>query len=226
MDTTPETMSDFFDRRVDTYEAHMLNQVTDAVAFYHETALLVSAEEGLDLLDLGCGTGLELDEIFKMKPDINVTGIDLSTEMLERLQAKHTDKAKQLHLINGSYFDIDLGYERFTTAVSVQTMHHFTYEKKRKLYSKIYRCLRNHSCYIETDYTARSQQEEDAFLVKRSHLKSKQDPDGKLYHIDIPCTVGNQLHLLQDAGFEQVTCYRRYHQTALFIAKKLNGASV
>lgn len=35
------------------------------------------------LLDLGCGTGLELGRIFQRFPDISVTGVDLSSEMLK-----------------------------------------------------------------------------------------------------------------------------------------------
>ena len=38
------------------------------------------------------GTGLELDEIFRLRPDISVTGIDLEPAMLERLKAKHRDR--------------------------------------------------------------------------------------------------------------------------------------
>ena len=44
-----------------------------------------------NVLDLGCRTGLELDEIFKIYPQISVTGIDLSAEMLEELKRKHGD---------------------------------------------------------------------------------------------------------------------------------------
>ena len=38
------------------------------------------------VLDLGCGTGLELDEIFRYFPDLAVTGIDLTREMLQQLK--------------------------------------------------------------------------------------------------------------------------------------------
>lgn len=38
-----------------------------------------------EILDIGCGTGLELDEIWKRNPEISVTGIDLSQSMLNEL---------------------------------------------------------------------------------------------------------------------------------------------
>ncbi|WP_367355490.1 trans-aconitate 2-methyltransferase [Atribacter sp.] len=45
-------------------------------------------ETVVNLLDLGCGTGLELDEIFKIRPNIKVTGVDLSKAMLGILNKK------------------------------------------------------------------------------------------------------------------------------------------
>lgn len=41
------------------------------------------------LLDIGCGSGLELDTVFQRFPSLQVTGIDLSEKMLDRLVQKH-----------------------------------------------------------------------------------------------------------------------------------------
>ena len=62
-----EKMSDFFTSRVDTYDEHMLNDVEGCKEAYIRMAELVP-ENTENLLDLGCGTGLELDEIFKATP--------------------------------------------------------------------------------------------------------------------------------------------------------------
>ena len=40
------------------------------------------------LLDLGCGTGLELDRVFARWPELAVTGVDLCAAMLEKLREK------------------------------------------------------------------------------------------------------------------------------------------
>lgn len=58
-----ETMSGFFDRRVDSYEDHM----RPWRAYYRWLGELIPAQAET-LLDLGCGTGLELDEIFRLPP--------------------------------------------------------------------------------------------------------------------------------------------------------------
>jgi RimJ/RimL family protein N-acetyltransferase len=86
-----EQMSDFFTARVDGYDTHMLNDVKGCKDGYIKMAELVPLHTKT-ILDLGCGTGLELDEIFKRFPDISVLGIDLTQAMLDKLIQKHSDK--------------------------------------------------------------------------------------------------------------------------------------
>ena len=82
-DEPAEDMNGFFAARVDTYEAHM--SVWDKA--YGRVAELTPGDCG-PLLDLGCGTGLELDRIFARWPELAVTGVDLCAAMLEKLRAK------------------------------------------------------------------------------------------------------------------------------------------
>lgn len=214
-----EEMSLFFDKRVNGYEKHMLEKVSGARRFYTETARLIPTGRHINLLDLGCGTGLELDEIFKLNPTVQVTGIDLSSKMLEHLKYKHEDKADRLNLIQGSYFDVDFG-KVYDIALSVQTMHHFTYKQKVALYSKICHHLRTGGCYIETDYIADSQKQEDFFFARSRQLTADTEPNGCFYHIDTPCTITNQIRLLKLAGFQEVALHRRYAHAAILIARK------
>lgn len=107
-----EKMSDFFAARVEGYDEHMLTEVAGCKEGYAEMARLVPIS-CKTLLDLGCGTGLELDEIFKKLPDLDVTGIDLTQAMLDKLKQKHPDKS--LNLICGSYFDVPFGSEKNMT---------------------------------------------------------------------------------------------------------------
>jgi tRNA (cmo5U34)-methyltransferase len=72
-----EQMSNFFTARVDGYDEHMIKTVEVCKEGYIKMAELLPKEVN-ELLDLGCGTGLELNEIFKNKLLINVTGIDLT----------------------------------------------------------------------------------------------------------------------------------------------------
>lgn len=213
-----EEMASFFDRRVEGYEAHMMQEVDGASEYYRETALLVPVQPDLKLLDLGCGTGLELDYIFPNHPGIQVTGVDLSTEMLAALRRKHGHRA--LTLIQGSYFDVDLGEAQFDCALSVQTMHHFPHEQKIGLYKKLYAALKPGGLYIETDYTAPDQQYEDFYFAECRRLRAEQGITSGFYHYDTPCTVENQLRLFRAAGFSEARLHWRLQGTAIMVAQK------
>ena len=213
-----EKMSDFFAARVDGYDEHMLTNVEGCREGYVEMAKHVP-ENAKRLLDLGCGTGLELDEIFRRLPDLAVTGIDLTREMLQQLKKKHPDKA--LELICGDYFTVDFPAPAFDVAVSFETMHHFTKEKKQALYQKIHDALAPGGIYIECDYMVDTQEEENALFAACAKLRREQGfPDGDFCHFDTPCTIENQKKLLNGASFSQINEVFRLGNTVMLIARK------
>ncbi len=213
-----EKMSDFFALRVEEYDEHMLSDVEGCKEGYKKMASLVPSD-CRTLLDLGCGTGLELDFIFSLLPDIAVTGVDLTAAMLEKLSQKHPDK--NMHLICGDYFKVDFGQERFDCAVSFQTMHHFPHTRKTELYKKIYSTLNEGGLYIECDYMVETQEEEDLWFSENARIRKEQGiPDGEFYHYDTPCTIENQIKMLARAGFSSVEQVFRMENTTMLVAKK------
>lgn len=213
-----EKMSNFFTSRTDMYDEHMLNDVEGCKEGYKKMALLVPTE-CKKLLDLGCGTGLELDEIFRLNPRISVTGIDLTKAMLDKLREKHGDKA--LNLICGDYFEVPFGMDVFDCAVSFQTMHHFKKDKKLSLYKKLYEGLTDSGVYIECDYMVLTQAEEDHWFSENERLRKEQGIVGdEFYHYDTPCSVDNQTELLKKAGFSSVEQVFRMENTTMLVAKK------
>ena len=86
-----------FDSRLDGYEEHQLTCIESAGIFYPFTASLLPMAAGCEVLDLGCGTGLELDAYFERNPDVAVTGIDLAPGMLEKAAHQIPEKAADPH---------------------------------------------------------------------------------------------------------------------------------
>ena len=212
-----EEMSEFFTARLSEYDEHMLSCVEGCREGYTEMAKLLP-ETAKTLLDLGCGTGLELYEIFKRIPHIEVTGIDLTDAMLQRLREKYPDK--KLNLICGDYFKVPFG-NGFDCAVSFQTMHHFKKDKKAELYKKLYSALSESGVYIECDYMVTSQALEDLYFSEYDRLKKEQGLSGnEFYHYDTPCTVANQLALLEGAGFKDVKMTFRQENTTIIVGRK------
>ncbi len=213
-----EKMADFFEKRVGEYDEHMLNDVEGCKEGYIKMASLIP-HETKNMLDLGCGTGLELDEIFKLLPDISVTGIDLTAAMLRRLKEKHA--GRNINLICGDYFTVPFGEEAYDCAVSFQTMHHFSQEKKRNLYRKINNALKDNSVYIECDYMVETQEEEYRWFSENERLRKENNiPDGVFCHYDTPCTIENQIKLLTEAGFERAEKVFRIENTTIIVAYK------
>jgi tRNA (cmo5U34)-methyltransferase len=213
-----EKMSDFFTQRVDGYDNHMINNVVGCKEGYTKMAELLP-RTAFNLLDLGCGTGLELDEIFKTHPNIKVTGVDLTKAMLDVLKQKHPNK--DLTLIHASYFDYDFGIERFDAIISFQTMHHYSHEQKIKLYSRAYSALKPGGKYIECDYMVIEQKDEDFYFKENERIRKEQNiPDGEFYHYDTPCTIDNQLKMLRIAKFEKVEMVWRKENTTIVVADK------
>lgn len=208
-----EKMTDFFAARVGGYDEHMIREVEGCREGYELVASLVP-EVAEKLLDLGVGTGLELDYIFRKMPDVRVVAIDLTREMLDALQQKHGDK--NVDIICGDYFEIDLGRDTYDCAVSVESLHHFEKDKKTELYRRVRECLREGGVYIECDYMVETQAEEDFFFAERRHLA----PVDEYYHYDTPCTVDNQIKMLMDAGFGSVERVMRRGATTVLLARR------
>ena len=84
-----EKMDAFFEARLNGYEEHMMNNIESAEALYSFTAAQLPIGDRAQVLDLGCGTGLEMDWYFQNNPTAAVTGIDLSEGMLRAFHEKY-----------------------------------------------------------------------------------------------------------------------------------------
>lgn len=218
MDDRLEPMAGFFDVRAEGYDAHMLGEVEGCREGYSAMARLVPSACGR-LLDLGCGTGLELEEIFRRVPEAAVTGIDLAPQMLRKLRQKYP--GQRLTLLCQDYFQTDLGRDAYDCAVSFQTMHHYSHAAKLSLYRKVCRALRPGGIYLECDYMVEKQADEDFGFAENARLRREQRiPADARYHYDTPCTVNNQIRLLTAAGFSPVEMRFRKGNTTLLLAQK------
>ena len=214
-----EKMSDFFNSRLDGYEAHQLHAIEQAETFYPLTAEYLPDKPRARVLDLGCGTGLELGYYFARNPTAEVTGIDLAGDMLTELRNKFPDRA--LNLIHGSYFTVPFGEGCYDAAVSVESLHHFTQAEKIPLYQKVYRALAEGGYLILTDYFAESDEQEAFFRGELLRLKAEQGiDDDEFYHYDTPLTVPHEAEALRQAGFVRVEELGRWGATRLLRAEK------
>jgi len=125
-------MASFFDRRADQYDAQMHASLEESETYYRKLAEpLPKKDRSLFILDIGCGTGLELPAIWERTPKASLMCIDLSREMLTKLKEKFPEKS--LTLIQGSYLSLDMGKNTFDAILSSMTLHHLLPEQKLEL---------------------------------------------------------------------------------------------
>ena len=214
-----EKMADFFENRLDGYDNHMLTNIESADEFYPYTAKQLPTTENCHILDLGCGTGLELEEYFLLNPSARITGIDLSQGMLSALKKKFADK--DITLVCSSYFDVPFGVCSFDSAVSVESLHHFTKEEKVPLYTKLHRALKDDGYFVLTDYFSLYDEEEQMHRQNLIALKAEQGiADDEFYHYDTPLTVKHETEALMEAGFSSVLVLKNWGATYTIKAVK------
>ena len=214
-----ERMEDFFAARVVGYDEHMRTTIEGASDFYAYTASLLPMENKARVLDLGCGTGLELEEYFRLNPEADVTGIDLSDVMLDALRKKLPDR--EIHLIVGSYFDVPFGEKVYDAAVSVESLHHFPAEQKEALYRKLHAALKDNGCFVLTDYFAESEQLEKEYFRGLKKLKEEQGlPEDGFFHYDTPLTAEHEVQVLKQSGFSEVRILKEWGTTCTLLARR------
>ncbi|MBO5998379.1 MAG: class I SAM-dependent methyltransferase, partial [Lachnospiraceae bacterium] len=210
----------FFAARIDGYDEHMRSEIERSTGFYAYTASLLPEKAECRVLDLGCGTGLELEAYFARNPRARITGIDLSDVMLNALKGKFPEK--ELTLIHGSYFDVPFGEKQYDAAVSVESLHHFSAERKAALYRKLRAALDDNGRFVLTDYFAESEEMEKQYIQDLEAMKKEQGlPEDVFYHYDTPLLVSHEMDLLCQAGFREVRIMKAWGESTFTVLAAL-----
>jgi len=181
----------FFNEKIDSYD--------DVHSTYMETKKTLADSLDKDvkrILDLGAGTGLELIHLFELYPNVEVTVIDITENMLEEL--KKRSFASNVTTICGDFFEVEFG-ENYDAVISTSALHHFKKEEKIKLYKKVYDCLKENGQFINCDKIALTQEIEDGQLYElENNIENHK-------HIDTPLTIEHEIEVLKEVGFQNIT---------------------
>lgn len=202
-----EEIAAFFDREADDYEPMHLAH-TDAGMEGKATIAAHLPADARRVLDIGAGTGLELEELYRLHPDVKITAVDISRAMLEHLRERFPEK--DIQIVVGDYFTQDFGTEPYDAVITSMSLHHWTPDEKRKLYQRFLQALRPGGVYIENDYMLADGDpkelaaEEARLLAEREEL-DRENPQLTHVHFDLPATVPSEMKYLEEAGFTDVT---------------------
>lgn len=211
-----EAMDDFFNARADGYDAHMRSSLVNAKTYYSKLAEPIPATSApIKILDIGCGTGLEIPAILTKASHARLTCIDLSPEMLKILKEKFP--GENIRTIQRSYITHDFGEARYEVILSSMTLHHLLPDQKRVLYRKCFNALKSGGLYIEGDYIV---PEEKMQRLLENYRALPDVARGGSHHIDIPLSLATQIDLLREAGFTQVEKVYQQGENVILSARK------
>ena len=217
-----EEMSEFFNKRAKTYNDHMFETIEKFEEYYDELSVpMEDRNDKIKVLDIGCGTGLELEGIFKRNPKAEIHAIDMSEEMLNVLKEKYKDNLCQIEIIKGSYLTIPFKENYYDYVIASMTIHHFTKEEKENLYKKIYTSLKIGGKYIEGDYYMNSKEEEKRCLdFYYDAINKISQSEKQLYHIDIPFTLETEIELLKLSRFTNIYKHIQFGEKCILVGEK------
>lgn len=197
-----------------------------------------------NFLDLGCGDGILGAAILGTYPKSHGVLADFSEPMLEQAHEQLKDYASQLVFENLDYgnpawVNRMQAEAPFDAIVSGYSIHHQPDARKRLIYEEIFSLLKPNGWFINIEHIAASSQLAtdlfDAHVIDARYVieknnggtKTKQEiadifmnrPDRDA---NILLSVDTQCNWLREIGYEEVDCYFRVYELAVFGGRRPN----
>jgi tRNA (cmo5U34)-methyltransferase len=186
-----DEMKTFFNEKIDGYDELHLKIIEGK-----EKIVDFIPKDAKNIIDLGSGTGLQLIKLYKVFPNVDTIAIDVSDEMLKKLEERHI--SDNITIVNKSFFDYDFGKD-IDAVISTQALHHFEPSDKLVLYKKVYDCLNDNGVFVNEDYFVDDEEAEKQGFEDYYNLVK-----GEGRHYDTPLTIEHETEILKEVGFTDV----------------------
>ncbi len=206
------------------------------------TLLATRPQPVRSFIDLGCGDGILAAALLEKYPGSQGVLADFSEPMLEQARVQLSDFADQLQFLNLDYADpawVDAiqGMAPLDAIVSRYSVHHQPDERKRAIYEDIFGLLAPGGWFINIEHILPSAglatdllnnhmiDGRYAIEVQKGGSKTRQEiadiflkrPDREA---NLLTPVEAQCDWLRQIGFEQVDCYFRIYELAVFAGRR------
>ena len=186
-------------------------------------SVLDTKKEKPHVLDIGAGTGLFSSFLKEKFPQAKLTLIDISEKMMEVAKDRFRGES-DIEFLIADYTDyvFDNKYDFIISSLSI---HHLTDEEKRNLYDCLYTALKPGGVFVNADQalgkTAHIEslyKEDWANKINSSGLtKEKVEAAHERTKLDKMSTLEDQIHWLQQSGFQDVDClYKSFNFVVLY----------
>lgn len=208
-------------------------------------SILRTPEKPVEMfLDLGCGDGILGAAILGAWPSARGVLVDFSDPMLAQAREQLKEYAGQLNFANLDYGDpawvneMRL-YKPFDAIVSGYSIHHQPDARKRELYSEIFSLLKPGGWFVNIEHVSSAAQLNiDLFehhYVSARYAMETQNGSARTFEqiseeyrtrpdqaANILAPVELQCDWLREIGYEEVDCYFRIYELAVFAGRKPN----
>ena len=210
------------------------------------TLLNTRPEPVRSFIDLGCGDGILGAALMEKYPESHGVLADFSEPMLEQARIQLRDFAHQLQFVNLDYAEpawvdkilaLSLTKGKFDAIVSRYSIHHQPDERKRIIYEDIFGLLAPGGWFINIEHILPSATLATDLLNKHiidgrytievgnGGTKTRQEiadiflnrPDKET---NLLTSIETQCGWLREIGFEQVDCYFRIYELAVFAGRR------
>ena len=190
-----------------------------------------------NVLDLGCGDGIVIQELLKIDNSIAATLIDGSEDMLNKAKDRLKD-SENIRFIKASFQEIlnkQISLQRYDFIVSSLAIHHLTMKEKKALFRTTYSHLNVGGYFLNIDVIlAPTETIEHWYLsLWREWISERKTTMGiednsydditqryKDNRDNKPDTLDEQLKALKSVGFKDVDCYYKYGIFTMFGGRK------
>lgn len=187
------------------------------------------------ILDIGMGSGIVEEAIFRRIPNAYVVGLDSSRAMLELAYERLAGYEGQYEVVVHDLTQLDtleLPDEDYSVVVSVQTIHNVEDEHKRHIFKLANDALEPGGLFLLLDRIAINTP--GLFALYKSlwnrldSIHKSRSREGETFeeHVqrvaargDLPITLERHLDWLREVGFE-VACLHLHGNRALFAGRK------
>ncbi len=109
-------------------------------------------EPGMEVLDLGCGTGTLTVRLKRAHPQATVTGLDGDPEVLALAQAKAEQAGVNIQWDHGMAYKLPYPDQSFNRVLTSLVLHHLDPDDKRKTFREVLRVLQPGGGFYIVDF--------------------------------------------------------------------------
>lgn len=188
--------------------------------------------------DVGCGSGILTDAILSRYPGASGVLVDFSDAMLDEAGKQLDRCADRLAFINADLSDP--GWLRkiqseapFDAVVSGYAIHHLADGRKREIYREIFDLLSPGGAFVNMEHVSSASQWVEiisdelhvdsiaGYHAAKGNIKSREEVARELaqrpdQQANILASVEAQCEWLRECGFEDVDCYFKIFERAVF----------